>query len=62
MRAHTYFISYIIPNMGGNSSKLGFGNSILVTRTRKAKLVAEAIKVTTEDEPNAIVMNICKLD
>ena len=62
MKQHTYFISYTIPNMDNDSSKLGFGNAIFSTASRGKQLVSDAINIATKSDPNAIVLNIVKLD
>ena len=55
---HTYFVSWIVPN----AIQTHIGNGTFTTKATGVQLVQDAINSAQTVHPEAIVLNICKLD
>lgn len=55
---HTYFVSWIVPN----ATPMHIGNLTFSTYTTGTQLVQDAICSVQKVHPEAIVLNIVKLD
>lgn len=57
-RYHTYFVFWVAPE----GTRTHFGNLTFSTQSKGDQLVKDAICQAQEQHPEAIIMNICRLD
>ena len=55
---HTYFVSWVTPN----TTPMHIGNCTFATELTGDLLVKDAINAAQHAHPEAVVLNICKLD
>ena len=57
-RCRTYFVFWVAPE----GTRTIFGNLTFSTKSNGGQLVKDAIGKAQEQHPDAIIMNICRLD